>query len=298
MRILLLFNPISGTGRAPAVAHALLGPLRGAGHQCELVETRRGPDMAWLDQALSSRPDLLVVVGGDGAVRLAAGPAARAGVPLWQCPLGTENLFAREWGMRPGAAALLRAIHHHDVVEMDLGDADGEVFVLMASAGLDAYVVHDLASRRRGGISHLSYAGPVVRALRSHRPQRLAVDVDGARLDIEGPGFLVVANARQYALRMDPLPRANPADGLLDVRWFPAAGVMGVAWWSLLCMLRRQEGHQRAVTACGRRITVRGDQPFLYQLDGDPPSARPVHEAVERLEICVRRERLRVLRGG
>ena len=35
------------------------------------------------------------------AVRLASRSASKAGVPIHQCPSGTENLFARAFGMRP-----------------------------------------------------------------------------------------------------------------------------------------------------------------------------------------------------
>lgn len=298
----MLYNPVAGAGRAKAAAEGLSPALLAAGHRVELLPTQRGIDSRWLESPLHGA-DLLVVVGGDGAVRLASEPASRRGVALWQCPLGTENLFAREWGMSRGAPALLQAIRERRVVESDLGDANGEPFTLMASAGLDADVVHDLASHRRGGISHLSYLGPILRCLWAHRPRSLRVTVDGERVDRSAPGFVVVGNSRQYALGMNPALHAIADDRELDVAWFPAAGVASlVAWMVRLAIGRlargRLAGDSRVVHRRGRAVLIEAEEPFLYQLDGDPPTASPAGSAVVRLAVALRPSRLRVLTGA
>ncbi|MFM7134381.1 MAG: diacylglycerol/lipid kinase family protein, partial [Planctomycetota bacterium] len=98
MAVVVLFNPISGAGRALATAQRLAHALEAEGREVGLVPTERRPGELWLRPRLSGA-EALVVVGGDGAVRLSASEAARAGVPLWHAPTGTENLFARAFGM-------------------------------------------------------------------------------------------------------------------------------------------------------------------------------------------------------
>lgn len=301
VRALVLFNPIAGAGRARAAASRLAGELEAGGHRCRLVETQPGLDRSWLDEAMAEAVDLAVVTGGDGAVRLVARACAERGLPLWQCPLGTENLFARQWGMAKGAGPLLRAWEAGVVRACDLGVAGGECFTLMASVGFDADVVHDLAAHRRGGISHLSYVLPIVRSAVRSRPARLRVDVDGHRLDTGEPGFVVVANSRQYALRIDPVPQADPTDGLLDVGWFPCASLLGVAWWSLRCWMRCQGRGPRMRTGRGRHIRIEAEQPLRYQLDGDAagrPQDGASGAAVRRLELEVLATRLPILCGA
>ncbi len=122
---------------------------------------------------------MLVVVGGDGAMRLAAASAVRTGTPVYHYPLGTENLFSREFGMSASPAALLDALRSLRVEHVDVGVANGRTFLLMVSMGYDAEVIHDLSARRGGGISHLSYLGPLVRQLRRWRPPELTVRADG-----------------------------------------------------------------------------------------------------------------------
>lgn len=326
MRIKLLVNPIAGGGRAARCAEAAALRIERAGYACTTVPTRPGGDHAWLDRELAGPTpdgipgqrascDLLVVVGGDGAVRLAAGPAARHAVSIWQMPMGTENLFAREWGMDRDVDTLLRAIDRWDVTSIDLGvvgpdDASAvvrpsrsplvasgvEPFTLMASIGFDSKVVHALAAARRGGISHWSYAAPILRTLVGHVAPTLRVEADGRRIDRGGRGFALVANGRQYAVRLNPARDASMTDGLLDVLWFPGDGVAALLGWLARCAIGLHGRSERLVQVKARAVRIESDHPFLYQLDGDAPWATGTGVGVRRLEIGVRAGVLRVLR--
>ncbi len=266
---LILFNPISGGGRAGHAAGRLAGELRAAGHDTIAVPTRREPGHEWLVERLGNE-SVLVVLGGDGAVRAVAGAAIRTGTPLYHVPYGTANLFAGEFGMDRRARTLLRALDRFDVRWVDVGEADGELFVLMASVGFDAEVVHDLAAHRGGRISYLSYAGPMFRQLRDWKPAGLAISVDGRNLPLSGPGTVVVANARRYAFGLDPAPAADMTDGLLDVVFLPTASRRQVLFWMLKLRLGRHEADPAVVVQRGVDVRIECDQPQRLQLDGDP----------------------------
>jgi diacylglycerol kinase family enzyme len=157
--VALLYNPISGSGRAHATAARMREGLERAGHRVAMIPTERGAPSEWLRPALERGArgsielgsieagsieagpiEAVVVAGGDGAVRLAAGECARAAIPLWHAPCGTENLFARSFGMRSDPAAVASALVARRTRAIDLGHADGQPFVLMASFGFDADV--------------------------------------------------------------------------------------------------------------------------------------------------------------
>lgn len=272
MRILVVFNPISGLGRAAAAGQSVSEALRRAGHDVEITHTRLEPAGQWLDPALSQR-ELMVVLGGDGAVRMAAPAAVRCGCPIYHFPQGTENLFAREFGMKADSQVLLAAIERGRVHRVDVARANGEFFLLMASIGFDAEVVHDLASVRGKSISHLSYLPPIARQMIRWRPPVLEIEVDGSPLPTKGPGFIVVGNSRQYGWRLDPCCGASMEDGLLDVAFFPASGRIGLAVWAIRCRLQRHGRHPRLIQARGKSVKIRSQAMFRHQLDGDPPRA-------------------------
>ena len=265
---MVLFNPVSGRGKAAKIARALEAPLRNAGHHPELVETQLDPQKSWLDPQLEEF-DLAIVVGGDGAVRLASGAAGRTRTPIYHYPLGTENLFARGFRKKQNPRQLLAAIDRFDVVNLDVGIANGRKFLIMASLGFDAEVVHALAAKRTGSINHLSYTGPIIRTLFSATPPTLTVKVDDQPMVNQQPGWLVIANSRHYALGTDPLWDASMTDGLLDVAFHPASGMPAT-----FCHMARARLRWRARSCIlnqGKQIEIHAEPSRTYQLDGDPP---------------------------
>jgi diacylglycerol kinase family enzyme len=267
----IVFNPISGTGRARAVAERMLAGLDRLGMRAALIESARSGAEHWLRPRLAGA-ELLVVAGGDGAVRTAAPEAARAGVSLWHAPCGTENLVARAFGMRADAAMIAAAMRAGRTRTIDLASASGEPFAIMASVGFDAEVVHDLSSRRSGGISHLSYVGPVLRQLAAWRAPELAWSIDGEREQL-GRGMIVVGNLPDYGVRLNPAAEAIPDDGLLDAVFIPAEGALSLLPWAVLMRAGLHLRCSGVRVRRGRELCLHADRPVRLQLDGDPAGA-------------------------
>ena len=300
VRVLLLYNPISGRGHAALLSEELAEHLRqatsedGAPLTVATAATCLDPIESWLDPLLKE-VDVLVVVGGDGAVRIAAAAALRTGVALVQYPAGTENLFARDFGMRAAADALLDTIKTGTIAPIDVGRVNGELMLLCASVGLDAAIAHDVARHRSGRISHLSYVPPVIRQLLRWRrePTLIEIEVDGASLGPARAGLVLIANSSQYALRMNPARHANNEDGVLDVVFMPARSITSIVAWSLRCRRGSQASHPDLMHARGEQIRLLVSPAALLQIDGDPAgSGEPIRELVATIEPQV----LRVLR--
>ena len=269
MRVAVVFNPISGSGRAAAMGQSVADALRHAGHDVSIAPTQRRASKEWLDPILQD-VELAIVSGGDGAMRMVAEAAIRTHTAVYHLPCGTENLFARAFKMDCSNEAVLRAIQKSDVRRIDTGLANGDTFLLMASVGFDAAVVHELARSRQGSISHFSYISPILRQFKLWRPAQLEIGVDGRRIDDEGPGFVIVANSAEYGWRVNPASRADMFDGLLDVLYFPGRTRIALVKWALKCRFRAQFRDHALVFERGREVTIRCRQHCHYQLDGDP----------------------------
>jgi diacylglycerol kinase (ATP) len=266
-----LFNPIAGGGRARRAANRLDALLRDAGYETRLGTTRvEGGQERAAGGGSGASYRAVIVVGGDGAVRAASDDAIRGRAPLYHVPLGTENLFAREFGMTRHPQRLLDALQQARVRWVDAGLANGRRFVLMASVGIDAEVVHDLAGVRGTSISHLTYVRPILRQFRRWRPPRLDITVDGHNLDLEPPGMVIVANCRQYMRGLNPAADADLSDGRLDVVHFPVRGVVDLILWMGRCARRRQLAHPRITHRLASSVHVDCADPQRVQLDGDP----------------------------
>ncbi len=296
MRILVLYNPISGAGRARKAGRDLVPTLVDAGYEPVLLETQLAPTRQWLDEELQDC-QALIVVGGDGAVRLAADAAARTKTPIYQYPFGTENLFAREFGVDCSSERLLGALERFQVAHLDMGEVNGCAFLLMVSMGYDADVVNDLARRRKGAISHMSYLSPMLRQLIHWKPPCMDVSIDGQLLISGETGWVVIANSKQYAVRLNPAFDADMSDGLLDVVFVPFKSRWGVVSRLVNYRLGRQNRDRSAVRRQGRLVEVKCDLPHQFQLDGDPPDSNGGDDQslVDNLRIALRPGELPVL---
>ncbi|MBL8746804.1 MAG: hypothetical protein JNK58_10670 [Phycisphaerae bacterium] len=287
MKLVLLFNPRSGSGAAQREAELFAHSLSSAGHGVRLV-----PIEAWTSDF--SGADALVVMGGDGTVHLSLDAAIDSGTPVYHVPMGTENLFAREFGMDRRPATLLSALEGGRIKEVDIARGNGRAFVIMCGVGPDASIVHRMARRRGRTISHLSYLGPIFAEFGSPALAPIRVTIDGREAIAEASGWLVVANSRQYALRLDPARDADMTDGLLDIVFFPGRSIWTILAWTVLAWTRRQHWLGSFFRARGREVRIEClSRPLPLQLDGE--AGPHVGRGDEAVRISVDPRRLRVL---
>lgn len=310
VRALALINPMSGRGRGGAAGEAVVRALESAGHEATPVTIREWDAF----QAAVPHSDIVVIVGGDGTVHRAlealmrgpgggdAGSIPQARPALYHFPMGTENLLARQFGMTSDPARLARAVDRFAVREIDIGIADGRPFAIMASVGPDASVIHRVNLNRTGAVSRWSYARPVL--LEAMRPTLPALSVVIERAGERTPlaraerGWLLVANMRQYAARIDPCAGAACEDGLLDAAFFPAGSTLELLRWVARARLRltntalaRAAGARHAQAD---RIVVTSHTAAPVQFDGEV-GAEMAPGAAGSLDFAVSPRALRVL---
>jgi len=271
LKVLLVYNTNSGRGRARGDAARIEQTLARSGHS---VRTLQLGTKGWEIEPSSAfaASDAAVVIGGDGTVHAASLVAPLSSTPLYHFPTGTENLFARAFGMSRSIPALLAALTHPRVIEIDSARCNDRSFIIMCSAGPDAGVIHRLSRHRNGSITHLSYLPHILAEAARPSIAPLSIEADGRRILDARPGLAVVANIDQYAMRINPASRASPTDGLLDVVFFPAASVARLVGWGLRARSRLPiEKHGALYTRASHVRILSHDRPVPYQLDGEAP---------------------------
>lgn len=223
------FNPLSGKGKAAALAQSVADAAWRAGHGVELLPTRPGHP---LTKAEIQGIEVLAVAGGDGTIHWTLDALRDADAAVYHVPCGTENLFAREFGTTAQPAHFVEALAQGRMVRVDLGACNGELFSLMCSFGPDAGVIHRLCDSRTGPITTASYLRPVLAELIDPRIPKLSVWSGGQEMVSRQRGLLVVGNSRHYAWGLNPARNADVDDGLLDFAFFPADTVADVLVWA------------------------------------------------------------------
>lgn len=270
----IVANARSGLGRGEKLAGRLERALLARGFGSRLAWTPEERTELVAD-ASDGGCRCLVAVGGDGTVSAVVNERPRA--PISVLPAGTENLFARYFGMKRDPESTAETIMRGDVRELDLGDAAGRLFTLMAGVGFDADVVtrHHLARLSASGwagITHrVAYVLPVLLSSLHYRFPKITIEID----DPEAPETLegstaFLFNLPLYALGLPVAPFAKGDDGRLDLIVFHGAGPWRMLHYLWLVFrgehLDRPDVDHRRV----RSVVIRSSADIPYQLDGDP----------------------------
>jgi diacylglycerol kinase family enzyme len=132
---------------------------------------------------LAGHPDAVIVGGGDGTVRTAAGALAGSDTPLGVLPMGTWNHFAKDLQIPVDGAKAVAALAGGVARDVDLGEVNGHVFINNCSIGAYAAAVRRRDALRGRGLGKW---GAMARAsldeLRQLRRLRLKIATRAARV--------------------------------------------------------------------------------------------------------------------
>jgi YegS/Rv2252/BmrU family lipid kinase len=236
VRALIVVNPAARGARAgvqPAV-----DLLAGYGWQVEVAATSHVGHATRLTRRARSRCDVVVAAGGDGTVNEVVNGLAGTEVALGVLPLGTVNVWAREVGVRGHPLAAAKVLLTGERHRVDLGQAGGRYFLLMAGVGFDAAVVAamDPTAKRRFGA--LPYVTRGAWAALRERPWPVRLRTPEGDFETEAT-WILVGNTRLYGGLARICGAARARDGLLDVVIFGRGGALARLGWSIAALRGR-----------------------------------------------------------
>lgn len=279
MVVAIVYNPISGDGSGKKMAEEARSFLEKQGHTVRLRESEAKYDAQEIAQFFDSA-DAIVVAGGDGTVMGLLPHIVKSGVPFYMLPGGNESLIAKEFGMKrdpSDIAARLENVastHHFGTIECN---GEKRPFFIMASLGLDSAIVADIAKNRHAPVGDIGYLMPTVRSLMNYQAPKVTLKVDGNEVISNEPGFLIVANSKQYAKNLGLVPEADTTSNELCARFVPGKGVATYLSWlpALLTGGKINLDGTKLYRGSKFEINVEGDTPYPIQADGDLAGATP-----------------------
>lgn len=286
-RALLIYNPAAGRRRQRRLLRSVLPELERGGFGVEVVPTDAPGDATRLARdAAGAGAELVFVLGGDGTVREAAAGLLGGDVPLAILPGGTANVLAHTLRLPAAAAAAARAHAGHAVRRIDVGECAGQVFLMMASGGFDAFVLEHLDPGLKAHLGKLGIAVQGLLELPRYRYPLLHLQVDGADRWVS---FFAVCNIPFYAGTVELCPPARPDDRRLDLIAFDGRGMLETVSFGF--DLARGAHLQRPdveVVPVEDEVVVLGPPDAAVQIDGDPAAGRPpVRVALSRHTLPV-----------
>lgn len=243
-----------------------------------------------LERVADAGHDLVVVGGGDGTVSYAAGRFAGTGTVLGVLPLGTANDLARTLEIPNTLAAACAALADGKVVDIDLGRANGQPFLNVASVGLSVGVTETLSPRLKRRLGPLAYGVAAVRAYARHKPFRARLEFpegDHETLELENLLQVAVGNGRHYGGGNAVSPTAGIDDHILDVYAIPGAPLREHVRIARLLKDGSFVERDGVYHLTSRQVRLVTEPPMPVNLDGEIATATPAEFTIDRNAVHV-----------
>lgn len=170
------------------------------------------------EAALSGKEYKIYACGGDGTLNeVAAGGAGFDNVSVTVFSGGSGNDFTKLFS-DPDAFRDLEKLIDSEEVSFDMIRCNDDLALNICSVGLDARTGTDVSNYKRLPLlsGFRAYAASTVVNVLKGIAEHYVVKIDGQRID--GDQTLICAcNGRFYGGGFNPVPEADPTDGLLDV---------------------------------------------------------------------------------
>ena len=283
-QVVIAVNPGAGARATAVVAKQLAEELEQRG-----FDVTTESDIDRLVDIVNTRPQLRCVVaaGGDGTIGLLVNRLPKE-TPFSILPQGTENLLAKHLTIPFEASGVADMIEHGVFARLDAGRANGQLFLIMASCGFDAEVVHQVHKARKGNISHWAYAKPIIDSIRKYKYPTLSIYCDDQKKPIRAK-WSFVFNAPRYAMGLPIADQADAMDGQLDLCAFRGGNLLNGLMYLAGVVFRRHRRWKDTRIAVARKIRIESDEEVPYQVDGDPGGFLPLEIEIVpgRLNIIV-----------
>ena len=223
------------------------------------------------DAAESGEEYRLYACGGDGTLNeVASGAAGFPNAAVTVYSGGSGNDFVKLFS-DPKAFFDLERLLDADEAEFDLIKCNDDFSLNICSVGLDARIGTDVANYKRLPLLSgfrayaVSTVVNVIRGIAEH----YVIEVNGETVDAEQT-MVCVCNGRYYGGGFNPVPEADPTDGLLDILLIKKVSRLQVAQ----VIGKYKNGRYKELPKLVRhlqsdRIVIRCDGHTAINLDGE-----------------------------
>ena len=221
MKHLFIINPAAGSRNRTKEYSVAIHEICSARNLDYRIEVSSAPGECTRiarEAAKTGEQVRIYACGGDGTLNeVAAGAAGFPNASVTVFSGGSGNDFVKLFN-DPKAFFDLERLLDAEEAEFDMIRCNGDLALNICSVGLDARIGTDVASYKRIPMltGFRAYAASTVVNVIRGIAEHYVVEIRGEVFDDEYT-FVCVCNGRFYGGGFNPVPEADPADGLLDV---------------------------------------------------------------------------------
>jgi diacylglycerol kinase (ATP) len=244
-------------------------------------------------KAVKSGLDVVVAVGGDGAVLQVVNALAETDVALGIIPKGTGNLLAGNLGIPHKLERAVDVIVTGHRRRIDLGrvtiDGKERDFAVACGVGFDARVMQATGTAEKGRWGKLAYLANAVREGRHVANVSHDITIDGVKTTTDA-AQVFIANFGRVGGPMQPRRKVRADDGLLDVIIVRASGpipALLAGWEALRQKDLGESGPGHVLRAQAREVRVETKPSRLVEIDGSVVGKTPLVATIRPAALTV-----------
>lgn len=244
-------------------------------------------------RAVKAGADVVVAVGGDGAVLQVVQALAGTQVALGIVPMGTGNLLAGNLGIPRPLDQAVDVLLSGGRRRIDLGrltvHGKRELFAVACGVGFDAEIMKATGKGQKLRRGKLAYVASAIKHSRRVRNVTHEITLDGVRSSMEATQVFI-ANFGRMGLAVEPRLEIQPDDGMLDVIVVRASGPLAglLAGWEALRqgdLGASSSGH--VFRARARKVGIKTEPSRLVETDGSVVGTTPIKASIRPAALTV-----------
>lgn len=291
-KILIYYNPFSGSGVFKNNLDYIIGKCQDAGFQAVPIRASKGKvidkTFAEINQEEYSR---IIVGGGDGTVNLCVNAMIKHDInlPLAILPSGTANDFAYYFGL-PSDIKELMDIALGDVTNpADVGKVNDKVFINVAAMGALVDVSQKTDPNLKNSLGIVAYYLTAMSELPQVRPLAVTLTTPDEVYE-EEIYFMVVMNGESAGGFRKLNPESSINDGKLDIIAFLKMPIVEFAPLLIEVLRGKHPKNKHVLYFQTDELTMESDADIGTDIDGEHGEKLPLHFSVlhNRLNIFVK----------
>ena len=278
MKVLLLYNPKSGTRSFPAQLDYVIDRFQSEGMQIIPYRMKNIQSVeAYLEKLDFSDIKKIIVSGGDGTVHQVVNLMKKLDIqrPLAIFPSGTANDFAQYFEIPKDVMGMTEIALTDHYVKCDLGKANDKYFINVASFGNLVDISQRVNEQTKNVIGVLAYYIKGVEEISKLKTFEATITVDGNTF-IENIYFALIMNGRSAGGFRKLAPYSDVTDGLLDVLIFKKCPLLDLMPLMVQVLNGEHPKSDYIQYIQGKQIYVNCEEEITSDLDGETGPQLPL----------------------
>jgi diacylglycerol kinase family enzyme len=214
--IIIVVNPVSGAVEKKEIVDSTLLFAKNENLESILYETSGTKDVENIKNLYNiHKPERIIIIGGDGTIRMVAEAIAKEDVILGIIPAGSANGFALDLDLQLTLEKNLEVAFLHQFLEVDIITINGKISIHLSDLGLNAELIKNYEQGEIHG--KWGYALNTITTLfDSGEPFTAKIKANNETFGYVAR-MIVIANAKKYGTGVVINPNGVMNDGKFEL---------------------------------------------------------------------------------